>query len=607
MILKALYDYYHRSDDLAPEGWEKKEIPFIILIDKEGTFIGLIDTHIDKKKCREYIVIKSKGRTSGGPAPNIMWDNAEYLLGLPKNISGKEDSQLWLDLGFYGGDTQNKHFSFIQKVNELAELYPDNEEFKAVSLFYERHQEHLLPDDPAWGQFIKKPTVNLSFQVKGAYGIVAENEDLIDYRQRLSSKQNGLDSQDLPVCLVTGMKAKSVVVTSSTPIRGSLATAKLVAFQTNSGYDSFGNSQGMNAPISVEAEAAYTEALHHMLSRNSKNRFVIGNRTFLFWASSTDEASKQVEEAMDLGFRLGGIEDDDNPDDGVHKLEQVLRAIYTGKMHNVDEDRFYVLGLAPNNARISIIYWREQSLRDFARSMLAHFDDMDIVTYGRFKVKPYKGLYRMLSSVSLYGKNENIQPRLPDAVIRAILDYRLPYPEALYQACLRRICAECKVDVVRAAIIKAYLNRKWRINTINNTKKLLTMLDRRNRNRGYLCGRLFAVLERCQEMGGTSTLGERYMNAASATPATVFPTLLNLSVHHAEKLDDAKKIFIEKEKGGIIDLFPEGRFPAHLDLMERGEFFVGYYQQRQDFFAGRNKQEEVQSERNNDKEDNNNF
>ena len=40
MILKALYDYYHRSGDaVAPFGLEYKEIVFIFVIERYGIFL----------------------------------------------------------------------------------------------------------------------------------------------------------------------------------------------------------------------------------------------------------------------------------------------------------------------------------------------------------------------------------------------------------------------------------------------------------------------------------------------------------------------------------------------------------------------------------------
>ena len=114
------------------------------------------------------------------------------------------------------------------------------------------------------------------------------------------------------------------------------------------------------------------------------------------------------------------------------------------------------------------------------------------------------------------------------------------------------------------------------------------MLDKENKNQGYLCGRLFAVLVKMQEdANNISTVRERYMSSASSTPAAVFSTILNLSSHHAEKLNQGRQVYFEKLKQEIIDKLDADGFPAHLDLQDQGRFFVGYYHQRQDFFQSR--------------------
>lgn len=112
------------------------------------------------------------------------------------------------------------------------------------------------------------------------------------------------------------------------------------------------------------------------------------------------------------------------------------------------------------------------------------------------------------------------------------------------------------------------------------------MLDKQNNNLGYLCGRLFAVLDRIQEKAnGIHSIQERYMNSASSTPSSVFATILNLSSHHSDKLDVGSRISFEKLKQEIIDKMPADGFPAHLDLQDQGRFFIGFYHQRQDFFT----------------------
>ena len=83
MILKALYDYYNRSGNLAPAGFEKKEIPFIIVIDKDGKFLRIEDRRIDNKSSQKFLVIKDA--RSSNPKPYLFYDNLEYTLNYTKD------------------------------------------------------------------------------------------------------------------------------------------------------------------------------------------------------------------------------------------------------------------------------------------------------------------------------------------------------------------------------------------------------------------------------------------------------------------------------------------------------------------------------------------
>ena len=262
-------------------------------------------------------------------------------------------------------------------------------------------------------------------------------------------------------------------------------------------------------------------------------------------------------------------------------MRRIFEAIYRGKLATKLNDRFFILGLAPNAARIAVVYWQDSPLRDFAQKILRHFNDMEIAD-SRKEKKPYMGLWHMLSAVTISGEASKVSPNLPEAVAKSIFE-GTPYPFTLYSACLRRIMAEQKLTITRVAILKAYLIRKQYLNS-----NITIMLDKENTNQGYLLGRLFAVLVKIQEdANGIDTMRERYMNAASTTPATVFATVMNLSVHHAEKLSEGSKIYYEKLKQEIISKLPAGYVPAHLDLQEQGCFFIGYYHQRQDFFTSK--------------------
>ncbi len=567
MILKALYDYYHRSGDLPPMGFEKKELYFIIVIKEDGTLVRIEDTR-NGKTPKSYIVPRGETRTVGIKA-NLLWDNAEYVLAIPKEEKDSEKKK-----------ATGKNNAFIQRCKQISDAMPDIVEFKAICAFYDKGISQIT-ESKEYETLLKERTRNISFQLEHALDIIPSIKAVGEY---LSANDKDNEDSNLQYCLVTGQKGTAVRLTTSTSIPGSQATASLVAFQKSSGYDSYGKEQCGNAPISEEAEAAYVTALKKLTAKDSRNKFYLANRTFLFWASNTKKESQEVEEGF---FALLNNVNTDDPNKNIAKVKETMKTIWSGLAKTTSDDRFYMLGLAPNAARIAVVYWNECSLKDFAGRILQHFDDMEIVD-GRKEKKPYAGIYSMLGAVTLGGKSSDAQPNMPEAVLKSIVQ-GLPYPFPLYSSCIRRIQAEQgTITITRAAIIKAYLNR---LN--NNEKKLKVMLDKENTNQGYLCGRLFAVLDKIQEDANhINSIRERYMNAASTTPSSVFATILNLSSHHVEKLNEGSKVFYEKLKQEIIGNMSSDGFPAHLDMQDQGRFFVGYYQQRADFFKGKQENNE---------------
>ena len=567
MILKALYDYYNRCDNLPAKGLEEKEIGFLLVLSPNGQFLRFEDCRIGKDHARIYLVKKHVGRSSAAVA-NYLYDNSAYVLGYSEKSNGKE--QLYLD-------------TFKEKVESIGDAFPDNKDITAIRKFYSNSRDmiiELVSQDALWEDIKKnlsKKYSTFSFRIEGDLKIVAEKKELL----QLEECNDKAEADD--ICLVSGKHGPSVETTTATMIPGSQAIAKLVSFQVNSGYDSYGKTKCGNAPISEEAEFAYTTALNSMLQKGSRNKFMLGTRTFVFWASNNNEASKETEESL---FDLLGFSEDtnDDPNARIVKVRRVFESIYSGIMKTDLDDKFYILGLAPNSARIAVVYWSETTLKDFAEKILKHFSDMEIQDTRKDK-KPYMGIREIISSVTLGGKMSDATPNLPESVVKSIFQ-GLPYPQTLYSACLRRIRAEQKLTITRAAIIKAYLNRQS-----NNNKKIDIMLDKGNNNQGYLCGRLFAVLDKIQEDANKiSSIRERYMNAASSTPSAVFATILNLSVHHSEKLEEGRRIYFEKLKQEILDKVSADGFPTHLDLQDQGRFFVGYYHQRQDFFTSKKEQ-----------------
>ncbi len=563
MILQALYDYYHRCGDLPRKGMELKEIGFLIVIDEDGNFIRLENRMIDKKHASQFLVVQTVQRSGRKFVGNCLWDNCDYVIGYSEK--NPEKAELCKE-------------AFTERVKQLLNVFPQNIVLRAIYSFYKKYPcvYDIISKDPLWYEMYTS-TKNISFIINGSKHIAAEDSDIINFS---CSSDDNIEAN---ICLVTGLRGKTARIHAKVPLQGNSFTS-LVSFKDGKGYDSYGKSQGTNAPVSEKAEFAYTTAINHLLANNSRNKFILGTRTFLFWSSKNNDAGQKAEESF---FSLFGFnEQEDDPNKNIEQVRKVFEAIYKGTLKTTSEDTFYILGLAPNAARIAVTYWAEIPIRKFAETICKHFDDMEIADT-RPEKKSYMSLRNMISAVTPGGKVADATPNLADAVVKSIFG-GLPYPQTLFASAIRRIRAKSgdkdknAVHIItRAAIIKAYLNR---LN--NNEQKIKRMLDKDNNNQGYLCGRLFAVLDKIQEDANNQhSIRERYMNAASATPATVFATILNLSSHHAENLNEGRKIYFEKIKQEIIDKISADGFPSHLDLQDQGRFFVGYYHQRQDFFT----------------------
>lgn len=595
MILKALYDYYHRSKNLALPGMEYKELAFLIVIDEQGNFLRLEDCRIDNKRYKQYLLPKAVSRSSN-PVANLCWDNVSYVLNFSEaNLPLKNPPSDVQKLAEKEAELQKErdknarnYATFFEKIKKWHTALPENKALQALTLFYEKGNDAILAAlqaDPLWDDLCKNLTRNISFRIEGEKSIIPEDPELVShYLDCLSDNKSG---KSLHTCLVTGKEDSMVELTTATPILGSQATAKLVTFQVASGYDSYGKEKAFNAPISPDAEFAYTTALSYLLRKESKNMFRIASRTYVFWASLDSEIGQEAENCF-FSF-LNSTDSGDDPNRGIVKVEKVFKAIFSGELKTTDADKFFILGLAPNAARLAVVYWKEIPIREFAGNILQHFEDMDIVDT-RPEKKPYKGVYNMLSAVALQGKVSDVQPNLPEALIKSVFQ-DTPYPYSLYSACIRRIRAEQKTTLTRVAILKAYLNRQS-----NNHHKLTVMLDKTNKNVGYVCGRLFATLEYLQKKSsGIDSIRQRYLNSASTTPAAVFGNLMNLSIHHEEKLNEASIIFFKNLKNEILDLLSADGFPAHLDIQDQGRFFVGYHHQMAELYR---KKEEDNKENN---------
>jgi CRISPR-associated protein Csd1 len=590
MILQALAKYYQRmaqEDDshVALEGFQRQEIPFLLIIDRAGNFVGLQDTRQGegKKKTARMCTVPKAVKKTSGVAANLLWDTPAYVLGCPKADKNK-DFQKLLDRA------KDQHAAFLSRIRET---FPDpiaDEGVASVMKFLERGDLTPVFVHPLWPE-IEESGANITFQLKGDVDLVCQREVVIKAITRTDSDEEGRGKEGgQQACLISGdLDQPTRLHTAIKGVWGAQTSgANIVSFNL-AAFNSFGKTQGYNAPVGKKAEFAYTTALNTLLGKGSRQRIQVGDASTVFWAERKNLLEDCLADLFGEPAKGGGSEQDN----------AAIRALYAAPASGtppLDDDLtpFYVLGLAPNAARLAIRFWYAGTVGETAKNIRQHFDDIAIL-HGS-KEPEYLSLFRLLVSTAMQGDSKNIQPNLAGEVMKSILT-GTPYPRTLLNAAVMRIKAEQSrkdkngkslpnVSYPRASLIKAILVRDARFYR-KSEKEVYMSLDQSNTNPGYRLGRLFAVLERAQECaspGINATIRDRFYGAASSTPVVVFPHLLKLKNHHISKLDNkGLAVNLEKQIGEIMEGLND--LPPRLSLVDQGRFAIGYYHQRQDFFT----------------------
>ena len=575
MILQALCDYYDRKarvpdEALAPPGFEWKEIPFVILLQPDGTFLKIDDTREGtgrNRRAKSFLVPQGSKR-SGSKAYEtafFLWDNPLYLLGYSPDPDKAQNATLY-------------QASFRASVDRLLEETGGDSGVKAVQAFL-AGDEWKKAADRFRSMVDAKGTENCTFRLAGLDSLILDRPGVVAALSRLAAEDGGAAKE---VCLVTGTnRPVARLHPAIRGVRGAQTTgANIVSFNLDA-FESYGKDQGSNAPVSQQAAFAYTTALNHLLRRDSRQKMPVGDATVVFWAEKPAPMESLMED-------LFGEPPKDDPD----RLAQAVRALYEAPRAGTsllgdEETRFFVLGLSPNASRLSVRFWVVTTVGQLAGNIRRHFDDLRIV-HGP-KEPDALPIFRLLVNLASQGKADNIPPNLAGEMMRSVLS-GTAYPRALLSAAIGRSRAEQSSDrgpvpYARAAVLKACLNREMQAGRAEG-KEMTVGLDQGNDNVGYRLGRLFAVLEKAQEEaspGINATIRDRYYGAASCSPVSVFPTLMRLKNHHVAKLENrGRAVNLERLISEIVGEVQD--FPSILSLSDQGRFALGYYHQRQKFF-----------------------
>ncbi len=577
MILNALVDYYNRleadpEEHVAEFGFSRQKISFVVVLDPNGSLSAIQDARQDDggRLVPRLLVVPGQAKPPGaGINPGFLWDNTQYMLGF-KADDPKPHRTLRAFEAF-----RDRHLVIESEIND--------ESFSAVCRFL----QDWAPDKAAGHSDLAE--IGVAF---GVFRLVGRQE-FVHERPKVRSywvKQIAADD-DMPLApsLISG-EVQPIARLHEPKIKGvrgaQSSGATLVAFNADA-YESYGKSQSFNAPVGVEDAFKYCTALNRLTMKRDR-QVHLGDTTVVFWS---DKPTAFEEEAFGVFEPIRNAEDTATLD-RLKGFCNRLRRASEGASFDDGDVPFYVLGLSPNAARVSVRFWLTSTVQQFAERLGQHLADMDLA--GAPPTMPPITLQRVIDQTAR--ERDEIQPLLGGAVLQAVLSGG-PYPQSLAAAVLRRIRADGQTGGVnghiRAAILKAYLARKARLT--NQQETIAMSLDKNCPRAAYHLGRLFAALEKTQEdaLGGelNVTIKDRYFSSASANPVAAFPRLLRLHAHHLDKLGAEKrglKITREKLIQEICDhINTADGFPAHLPLDEQGLFFIGYYHQRRDFFVSK--------------------
>ena len=519
------------------------------------------------------IVVPRPVKRTGQPAPNFLWDNTAFSLGVKRD--GEANRPV---------PARRDHTAFKEFHRRLlADV--DDEAIRAFLLFLNGWRS----DDYEHLRYAQEmPGANIAFRLDG------EREFLHDRSPAEAVWLNYLANEAGTggLCLVTGGHAPIVRLHPS--VKGVAGAqrfgASIVSFEKDA-FKSFGKERGANAPVSERAAFAYTAALNTLLERNSRQRIRIGDTTTVFWAEAAGDPSvaEQVEELFSI--LMDPPTDEERAAEVAVKLASVAQGRPLAEVNpEVDENApFYVLGLAPNAARLSIRFWHQDSIGAIARRIGEHFRDM------RIEPTPWRtapAARRLLYETAVQSKAENIPPTLGGALMRSILTGQ-PYPRNLMAAVVTRLRADGRVSGLRGAILRACIVRELRVQKRLPKEEYLVSLDRDSDSIAYNLGRLFAAFAYAEKSlaDRNATIRDKYMSAASTTPRRVFPILMRGYEHNRSGLSKGygqkhgAGIRVDQAVVSIIARIPGwDDLPTTFPLEDQGRFFIGYYHQERDFY-----------------------
>lgn len=596
MLIKALCEYADKleesSEERLPQGWSYQNISYRIMLTDSGEISEILDIRQEKKEVtnkgkekavKQTVSIILPERTQKSSIDsNIIEHRPLYIFGLNYDKGS-----------FTTQDKTNKarksHEAFVKRNLEFFDGLDS-----PVCNAFRKLLERWSPEEETQNKILcdlGKDYGNsyYAFGLDGARGNLEDDEQFRKkYDEYITQDQEPQQGSELSQCSITGIASPTARIHDKIKFPGGNSTGCVLVGMKEPAFESYGKSQSYNSSISEVAMKKYTSALNYLLSDKS-HRILIDDMAVVFFAMKNDDSAECDEFSFIFGDTKSGQEQ--MTEQGINGAVQKASSGIIGDTESVqrisaDNDvQFYIAGLTANSSRLCQKFFCKGRFGDMINNLKKHQQDMKI-DEGQRSVSFFSIASQLKPPKS---KDTTIAPPLMTSIVLSAIN-GTKYPHALLENVIRRIKTDrdgenehyTKLNSVRAGIIKACLNRKY------NKEEITMHLNEQNYDPAYVCGRLFAVLEKIQQDQAngklSSTIKDSYFSSAASKPSSVLPKLIQLSQHHLDKLSEPSRIYYNKLVGNIIDLLDDS-FPQTLGLDGQGRFIIGYYQQNKALYT----------------------
>ena len=614
MLIRSLCDYYDIQSargEAASDIMSEQPVHWMVMLTPDGRVADIIDKRIEEsvpqkngkvKIVKKPIVVSLPKRTQKtGIDANIIEHRPLYIFGL------NYDAKIGLTPDDKTGKARKSHEAFVKKNLEFFDGI-DSE----IARAYVNFIKNWVPENETENEQLKK----LGKEYQGSYYIFAldgspecklhkDKAVLAKYEEIMAkAAAEAAESDDgIMMCPIEGERLRAARIHDKIKgIKGGNSVGAVLVNFNSSAFESYGKSQSMNSGISEKAMKKYTSSLNKLLA-DPMHHIYSDDMTVVFFAMKHDDKA-ECDLFSDYLNSSNAVTEDSTKADVKAVSENIYHKGQTGNAQALDDDvdngvDFFVAGFTPNGSRICQKFMVRNKFGKIIDNVKQHQQDMAIC--GSNGEIP---LWRINKELVSPNSANAISPALQSDIFQAILN-GTNYPYTLLETVVRRVCTDSdtdsnnkiKINEVRAGLIKAFINRKARLN--GDKEKITMSLDKENKNPAYLCGRLFAVLEKIQleatDVKLNRTIKDAYFSSASSRPALIMPRLIDLSNYHLRKLKEGRAIDFSKLINEIMGKIKDS-LPTNLSIMEKGKFQLGYFQQNKDFFAEQNKNEEPETE-----------